>query len=180
MTSTSTLLLLAFFLLWNVNIVKSQCQTNVQWKYKPDNKDTTLTNKVIYNGLTTPRGLRWINDTLVVVESGVGLTALRENQSGCNGGWTKSSLVSNNQLNHGLAMNGTYIYASTPDIVYRYTWNPSTRTITGSPVTLVTGIDLASGKPTFQPLFPYFSNTRHCTRAQNTHFGSVWPVPISR
>jgi hypothetical protein len=86
-----------------------------------------------------------MNDTLLVVDVGVGLVGLAEKPSGCNNGWTKTVLVRNAELNHGLAVNGTQIYASSVETVYRYEWNPSTRTISGNEQ-VVTGMDLMGSR----------------------------------
>ena len=124
----------------------AQCQntSSLSWKFAPSVKDNSLTSFVIANSLTSPRGIRWLNDTLLVVDVGVGLVGLTEKTAGCNG-WTKTVLVQNAELNHGLLVNGTQIYASSVDAVYRYQWNPSTRTISGNEQ-VVTGMDLAQSQ----------------------------------
>jgi hypothetical protein len=129
----------------------AQCQntSSLSWKFTPSVKDDSLTSFVISNSLTSPRGIRWINDTLLVVDVGVGLVGLTEKIAGCNG-WTKTVLVQNADLNHGLLVNGTQIYASSVDAVYRYQWNPSTRTISGNEQ-VVTGMDLAESQYSTHP-----------------------------
>src|ERR1700749_799835 len=102
MLSKTSLILLAYSLLSRVG---AQClPTNqIGWRHQPDVKDNRLSATVIYNGLNDPRGIRIMNDTLFVIDSGVGLLALVENQNGC-AGWTKSVLVQNQHLNHGIAV----------------------------------------------------------------------------
>ena len=106
--------------------------------------DSSLTSFVIANGFTHPRGIRWTNNTLLVIDVGVGIVSLEENTPNCNG-WNKLVLVQNADLNHGLLVNGTQIYASSADAVYRYQWNSSAGPITGGD-TVVTGMDLTEGK----------------------------------
>lgn len=95
---------------------------------------------MIANGLTYPRGVRWANDTLFVVDEGVGIVTYVENKDNCNG-WTKNVLVQDGDLNHGILINGTQIYASSVDKVFRYTWDISSQTASGNE-TLVSGMDL--------------------------------------
>jgi hypothetical protein len=126
--------------------VNAQCQTksSLNWKHKPDNKDSGVTSFVIASGLTRPRGIKWANDTLLVADDGVGLVALVENANGCDG-WTKSVLVSNPDLNHGLWIDGAQIYASSVENVFRYTWDPSTRNVSRTE-TLISGMNLAQSQ----------------------------------
>ncbi|KAG8792590.1 hypothetical protein FRC16_011344 [Serendipita sp. 398] len=128
----------------------AQCQTtsSLSWKHKPSAKDSSVTSFVIANNFQKPRGIRWVNDTLLVIDSGVGLFALVEGGNGdCNGGWTKSVVVNNPEFNHGLAIRGTSIYASTVENLFRYTWDPRTRSVSGNE-TLVSGMNLADNHKT--------------------------------
>lgn len=140
-------MLLAFLVLATSGILaaNAQCQTSLSWKNAPSMKDSGLTSFVIAS-MTKPRGIRFVNDTLLVIDVGVGLVSLRENVDNCNG-WTKTVLVQNADLNHGLVVNGTQIYASSVDTVFRYEWNPSTRTVSGNEQ-IVTGMDLAANHKT--------------------------------
>lgn len=135
----STLLVLAFGV---IESVKGQCQTtsSLSWQHEPSIRDSSLDAFVIANGLTYPRGVRWANDTLFVVDEGVGIVTYVENKDNCNG-WTKNVLVQDGDLNHGILINGTQIYASSVDKVFRYTWDISSQTASGNE-TLVSGMDL--------------------------------------
>jgi hypothetical protein len=117
-----------------------------------------------------------MQDTLLVIDSGTGIVALRENTDGCSDGWIRSVIVDNADLNHGIVINGTFIYASTVSNVYRYTWDPNTQKVTGNE-TLVTGMDLAESA-----LYSHLlSFTRrlyvYCSRPQDAYSGAVWPTP---
>lgn len=146
MSSTLSLLLLAISTLSSFSTVSAQCLAtkDISWKHEPDTKEGGLSAHVIYNGLQKPRGIRVVGDTLLVIDSGVGIVALRENQDGCDNGWTKSVVVQNRDLNHGIAVDGTSIYASTADNVFRYTWDPNTHAVTGNQ-TIVSGMNLGNG-----------------------------------
>ena len=110
-------------------------------------KDSSLKSSVIAN-MTKPRGIRFINDTLLIIDVGVGLVGLTEGGDNCSGGWTKKTLVENADLNHGIVVNGTQIYASSVSTVFRYTWNPATKTVSGNDQ-VVTGMDLAESGRSF-------------------------------
>ncbi|KAG9126114.1 hypothetical protein FRC07_004820 [Ceratobasidium sp. 392] len=79
---------------------------------------------------------------LLVVEREQRISALTfRNDSTCVG-WEKRVVIENTTLNHGIEIgpgNGTnqYLYASSPESVFRWEYNPETATVVGSPVTLV-------------------------------------------
>ena len=110
--------------------VRAQCQSSnsLTWKHEPRFVDG-IHGTVIYNGLNSPRGLRYDGDGhLLVVEPEKGIAALSENSDGCSG-WTKKALVEDGTLNHGIAINGTALYASAPDYVYSWTYDPQALTV---------------------------------------------------
>ncbi|KAG8832710.1 hypothetical protein FRC17_000856 [Serendipita sp. 399] len=136
--------------LLGVSEIAAQCQTtsSLSWKFQPSVKDGSLKPTVIANGLQKPRGIRWANNTLLIIDSGVGLLALVEGGNGtCDGGWTKSVLVNNPEFNHGLAVRGNSIYATTVENLFRYTWNPQTRDVSQAE-TLIRGMNLADNHKT--------------------------------
>lgn len=77
----------------------------------------------------------------------MGLVAFVEGGNDCANGWSKSVLVQNTDLNHGLAIQGSTIYASSVDNVFRYTINWSNRSVS-SPETIIQGMNLAQNHKT--------------------------------
>lgn len=109
--------------------VRSQCQSSnsLSWSHPPKFIDG-IHGTVIYNGLNTPRGLRYDGaGHLLVVETSKGIVGLFENSDGCLG-WTKRVVVEDASLNHGIAINGTALYASAPEYVYSWTYDPQALT----------------------------------------------------
>ena len=109
--------------------VRSQCQSSesLSWSHPPKFIDG-IHGAVIYNGLKTPRGLRYDGaGHLLVVETSKGIVGLVENSDGCSG-WTKRVVVEDASLNHGIAINGTALYASAPEYVYSWTYDPQALT----------------------------------------------------
>ena len=110
--------------------VRAQCQSSdsLSWSHRPTFIDG-IHGTVIYNGLNSPRGLRYDGaGHLLVVESGKGVTVLSENSDGCSG-WTKKVVVEDETLNHGIVINGTALYASAKDNTYSWTYDPQTLTV---------------------------------------------------
>ncbi|KAH8922316.1 hypothetical protein BT69DRAFT_1263575 [Atractiella rhizophila] len=106
------------------------------------------------NGLTTPRGIvldhfnsDFSNTVLLVVESGVGISLLRENTATCPGGWERTLLVDQPDLNHGIELTGfstldksnVKLYASSVESAYRWSYDPSTFTV-GEAEKLINGM----------------------------------------
>lgn len=101
-----------------------------------------LSTRVIYNGLTRPRGLRLdALENLLVIDRGTGLIALSyRNDSTCNG-WERRVVVANAELNHGIEIgpgggDNQFLYASTSDSVYRWEYDPGSVAVVGAPVTV--------------------------------------------
>lgn len=95
----------------------------------------------IAGGLQTPRGA--IFDSaghLLIVESGKGITVFTLDQSGCVS--TKKTLISQTNLNHGIRLSpdGNTLYASSMTTVWKWSYNPTDATITGTATVLVTGM----------------------------------------
>ncbi len=109
--------------------VRAQCQSSnsLSWSHPPKFIDG-IHGTVIYNGLNIPRGLRYDGaGHLLVIETSKGIVALFENSDGCSG-WTKRVVVEDGSLNHGIAINGTALYASAPEYVYSWTYDPQALT----------------------------------------------------
>ncbi|KAL1895488.1 hypothetical protein Sste5346_005296 [Sporothrix stenoceras] len=102
------------------------------------------TAQLIASGLTSPRRLLFdSNGSLLVVEAGKGIARLTLTDHGgtCLVVADKTTIVSNTDLNHGLALSTTpsILLASTADVVYGYAYNAASGTVVGSPKTLVEG-----------------------------------------
>jgi glucose/arabinose dehydrogenase len=122
--------MLMIVLLALLTTVRAQCQNSnsLSWSHPPKFIDG-INGTVIYNGLNVPRGLRYDGaGHLLVVETDKGVIALSENSDGCSG-WTKKVLVDDRTLNHGVIVSGTALYASGPDYVYYWTYDPQALTV---------------------------------------------------
>jgi hypothetical protein len=121
--------------------VRAQCQSlnSLSWLHAPKFIDG-IHGSIIYNGLNAPRGLRYDGaGHLLVVESQKGVIALSENSAGCSG-WTKKVVAEDGTLNHGIAINGTALYASGPGYVYSWTYDPQNLTVSNKQ-TVVQGLN---------------------------------------
>jgi hypothetical protein len=95
----------------------------------------------VAGGLTQPRGL--IFDTaehLLVVQNGLGITAHEIGPDGCLA--SSKTLVTQRNLNHGivLSQDGKTLFASSATLVYAWSYNPVTMTVSGGPRTVVFGM----------------------------------------
>ncbi|KAG4440180.1 hypothetical protein IFR05_004325 [Cadophora sp. M221] len=95
----------------------------------------------VAGNLTLPRGIVVDSqDRLLVVLNGIGITQYILASHGC----IQSSrvLIAHTNLNHGiyLSPNGTTLYASSPTTVWRWTYNPASGTVSGSPTVLIRGM----------------------------------------
>jgi hypothetical protein len=95
----------------------------------------------IKGSLRTPRGI--VIDSaghLLVVEVGLGISAHTLDASGCIA--SSKTLISQTNLNHGiyLSPDGLTLYASSITTVWKWTYNPTDATISGSSTVLVTGM----------------------------------------
>ncbi|OQO12130.1 hypothetical protein B0A48_02770 [Cryoendolithus antarcticus] len=98
--------------------------------------------RLVANGLTKPRGIKFDSQgALLVVESGVGITALSLVDAGqsCLSVGSKRTVISNPDLNHGieLSTNGSTLYASTSDVLYSWEYSPQSQTNTSQPRVLI-------------------------------------------
>ena len=121
---------LMIVLLALLTTVRAQCQSSnsLSWSHQPKFIDG-VHGTVIYNGLNSPRGLRYDGaGHLLVVEPPKGIIALSENSDGCSG-WTKRVVVEDGSLNHGIAIKGTALYASSPQYIYSWTYDPQALTV---------------------------------------------------
>jgi len=91
------------------------------------------------SGLGAPRGIVVASngDVLVIDQSGARLLVLWEDN---NGAVQKAVLTSGNGLNHGVRIDGKYVYASSSTTVYRWPYTAGTRTNLGSPEVVVRNV----------------------------------------
>ncbi|KAL9007742.1 MAG: hypothetical protein Q9180_009587, partial [Flavoplaca navasiana] len=107
---------------------------------------------LVATGLTKPRSIAF--DTvgnLVVVESGAGISnlALQDDGDTCVSVRERTVVVQNSeylkqlQLNHGLALSqdGRTLYASDPDAVHAWSYDPEQSTVSGDSRTLINNMD---------------------------------------
>lgn len=104
--------------------------------------------------LTLPRGIALDRrGTVLVIERGLGVSALTENDPSC-AGWLRTLVVANANLTQGIQVHGTDLYVSTPGEVLRYAYDATTRTVAGVPVVIVTGIPPDGGEQRGPSLHP--------------------------
>ncbi|KAG8700978.1 hypothetical protein FRC09_005631 [Ceratobasidium sp. 395] len=117
--------------------------SSLSFKNQPSVTDGHST-RVIYNGLTRPRGIHFdALENLLVIDRGVGVVALsyRNDASSCIG-WERRVIVNNPDLNHGIEIGpgsgsgNQYLYASSSDNVFRWEYDPSSVTVVGNPTTI--------------------------------------------
>ncbi|KAI4280397.1 MAG: hypothetical protein L6R38_004492 [Xanthoria sp. 2 TBL-2021] len=101
---------------------------------------------LVATGLTKPRSVAF--DTagnLMVVESGAGVSklALQDDGGTCLSVRERTVVIQNSELNHGLALSrdGSTLYASTPEAVYSWSYDPTQSTVSGNNRTLIDNMD---------------------------------------
>lgn len=107
------------------------------------------------SGVSTPRGIEAApNGDLLVVERGGGrISALFDmNGDGTVAMNERAVLASASGLNHGIALNGGFLYASSATTVYRWPYQPGQRTSLGMAQTVITLIP-SGGHSTRTPAF---------------------------
>ncbi len=108
---------------------------------------------------------------LLTVESGKGVTAHTLGSDGCI--TTSKTLISQNNLNHGIALNanGTTLYASSMTTVWSWTYDPQTVAIVASSKTVVVKGMFAGGHPTRTLIFsPTNQNLLLVSHGSNDNF----------
>ncbi|CAO1605060.1 hypothetical protein XANCAGTX0491_008594 [Xanthoria calcicola] len=101
---------------------------------------------LVATGLTKPRSIAF--DTagnLIVVESGAGISklALQDDGGNCLSVRERAVVVQNRELNHGLALSrdGSTLYASTPEAVYSWSYDPAQSKASANSRTLIDNMD---------------------------------------
>ena len=134
-------------------LAQSGCSTTLSASYAAPSVADGYVARLVANDLTDPRGIKFdSNGALLVVESGVGITALNfvESNGGCVDLESKKTVISDTTLNHGIEISedGLTLYASNPEDAYSWKYSAKTQKNTSAPTTLVTNM----------------SNTDHTTR----------------
>jgi len=102
--------------------------------------------RLVANGLQSPRSIVFDSKgRLLVVQQGLGIQALTFDDGGgeCVSVKSKDDVVRDVYLNHGLEISkdGKTLYASTSDVVYSYTYDPTKVNGTSNRRTIVTGMN---------------------------------------
>lgn len=96
----------------------------------------------VIGGITGARGIvRDSAGNLLVVQSGIGISAFTVSSNGCVA--SSKTLVTMSSLNHGiyLSPDSKTLYASSLTTVYKWAYDPSSLSVSGSPTTVVNGMN---------------------------------------
>jgi glucose/arabinose dehydrogenase len=127
-------------------------------------------------GLTQPRGLIFdASGNLLVVQNGLGISAHKISTDGC---FTSSKvLITQRNLNHSivLSQDGTTLFASSATSVYSWGYDATTRTVSGTSKTVISGIDNKGHVTRTRVIPPKQSNLLIVSHGSNDNFdyGSV-------
>lgn len=151
---------------------KRQCPGALQPTYPAPVLSQGWTAQLIANGVRSARGLVFDSSgALLVAQANTGITRITFTESGnCLSVASKTTLATKTdvcksptpsslpppqarvfcdpnhfQLTHGIALNanGTTLYASSAEAVFAWAYNPSTGTVSGSPTTIISGMNNA-------------------------------------
>ena len=114
---------------------------------------TGLSAHVLFSNLTTPRGIALIgNDTVLVAERGLGLTAFYPAPNGT--GTLRTVVLSNPNFTQGIQVHENHLYLSTAQEALVYSFDVERRAVVGSGKVLVTGFPQGGGKLCYFIFFP--------------------------
>jgi glucose/arabinose dehydrogenase len=119
------------------------CSSTLTAAYAAPSVASGYAARLVATGLTSPRGIKFdIAGNLLVVEEGVGITALRfEDGDGgsCVSLASRDTVISDESLNHGIELSedGSTLYASNSDKLYSWNYSPDGRQVTSNATTLV-------------------------------------------
>jgi glucose/arabinose dehydrogenase len=122
------------------------CSPTLTADYAAPSVASGYTVRLIATGLTSPRGIKIDTEgNLLVVEEGVGITALRlNNGSGsCVNVASQDTVISDESLNHGieLSIDGNTLYASSSNELYSWDYSPQERRATSNATVLVENME---------------------------------------
>ncbi|KDQ17343.1 hypothetical protein BOTBODRAFT_53460 [Botryobasidium botryosum FD-172 SS1] len=133
----------------NLGVLAAESEPSCQHlKFKHDKPKVAagLATRVIQSGLTKPRSIKFDSASppnLLVVESGLGVSVLVPGAQGCQDGWARKVVINNTALNHGLEADGKWLYASSSDVLWMWSYNPTTASVSGQPTALVRNMSTA-------------------------------------
>lgn len=121
------------------------CSTSLTASYPSPSVASGYVARLVATDLSSPRGLRFDSGgNLLVVEQEVGITALTftDPDDGCITETNRQSVVRDSSLNHGIEVSpdGQYLYASSSENVYRWSYDGDSQSTTSDPTTLVTNM----------------------------------------
>jgi glucose/arabinose dehydrogenase len=100
----------------------------------------------IFSNLTTPRGIAFDGaGNLLVIERGLGVTAFTEDDPAC-AGWLRTVVIASANFTQGIQVDDATLYVSTSGQVIKYAYNTTTRTVSGVPTVVVSGIPANGGE----------------------------------
>jgi glucose/arabinose dehydrogenase len=123
------------------------CSSTLTAAYAAPSVASGYAARLVATGLNSPRGIKF--DTagnLLVVEEGVGITALRfEDGDGgsCVSLASQDTVISDESLNHGIELSedGSTLYASNSDKLYSWNYSSDQRQVTSNATTLVENME---------------------------------------
>lgn len=147
--TTALALALSFpFALSQSSYAPQACSPTLTASYSAPSVAPGYVARLVANNLTAPRGIKFDgHGSLLVVEQGVGITALNVSSNGdCLTSSGRKTVVSDATLNHGIEISpdGSVLYASSSEAVYSWSYSHVTQSNTSAPRTLVnnmTGTD---------------------------------------
>lgn len=131
------------------SLIAPSCSSTLSSPHSPPSVAPGFVAQLVARNLTAPRGIQFdSNDHLLVVEQGKGITALgfSTSASGCitESPDVRTTFIEDATLNHGIAINGSTLYASSSEAVYSWLYDPGTARNMSTPrlrVTNMTGED---------------------------------------
>lgn len=124
------------------SIASASCSSTLTASHAAPSVASGYVARLVANNLTSPRGIKFDSQgALLVVEADSGITALRLHDGGndCLSVASRRTVINDTTLNHGIEIstNGTTLYASSPEAVYNWGYDPTRQTNTSAPRTLV-------------------------------------------
>ncbi|KAH7312226.1 soluble quino protein glucose/sorbosone dehydrogenase [Stachybotrys elegans] len=125
--------------------VAQECRNTLEVSYPAPVAADGWSYRLVATNLTKPRGLLFDTEgNLLVVDSGVGLLrmTLRDDGGNCVSVDEQTTLVENDELNHGIELSedGRTLYASSSQNVYSWSYNGRDGSVSDSNRTLVTNM----------------------------------------
>lgn len=122
------------------------CSSTLTAAYSGPSVASGYVARLVASGLDSPRGIKFDNDgNLLVVEEGVGITALSFDDDGgsCVTVASRDTIITDDTLNHGieLSSDGGTLYASNSDKLYSWSYSGAERQVTSEASTLVENME---------------------------------------